>query len=80
MAWLTKLRRHLGYDEPFCEERIETPSEDVVRAYESAKDALGQARQRHEEVRAVSATLSELRARNHFGESIELAMMRRRRR
>lgn len=76
MTWLTKLRTYLGHDETITS--ADASSDDEARQYyEKAQAALGEARQRREDIREVSTSLAELRVRNHFGESIELAMMRR---
>ena len=80
MTWLTKLRIHLGYDEPPNVPPDAGVSEEAIQAYSNSRSALEAARKRQEEVREVTSSLAKLRARNHFGESIELAMMRREKR
>lgn len=81
MTWLTKLRTYLGHDEPSIQ--VDDNSAgilDATQAYENSKSAFIEARQRREVAREIVAKLSDENARNHFGESIELAMMRRRQR
>lgn len=79
MKWLTKLRTRLGYEEPTQTINLDGRKE-AITARDNAWAALGEARQRREEVHKVTTSLAELRARNHFGESIEIAMMRREKR
>jgi hypothetical protein len=76
MAWLTHLRTYLGYDEPLISGLHDDGTEEARKALRRASSALNEAQHRREEVRAVTKDLAQLRARNHFGESIELAMMR----
>lgn len=75
MNWLKKLKSRL---DPLDDIKpVEVDNSEAEAILENAKAALGEAQQRREEVRKVSNSLANLRARNHFGESIELAMMRR---
>lgn len=76
MTWLTKLRTYLGHDEPVPNPPTGSDFSEAQNAIESAREALETAQQRRDEVREVTASLASIRARNHFGESIELAMMR----
>lgn len=76
MSWLSDLRIFLGHDE-VPSVRVDNESQkEAVHSKEKAKQALGEAIKRREEVREVTSALTTLRARNHFGESIQLAMMR----
>lgn len=76
MRWLTKLRISLGHDEPLdvtpSVERVQEAQEAKLRAEKALRDA----KQRRVEINEVANSLKVLRARNHFGESIQIAMMR----
>jgi hypothetical protein len=76
MTWLTKLRTYLGHDEPLLNPPTGEGSAEAKHAMESALAAVNDAQNRRDQIREVTASLSDIRARNHFGESIELAMMR----
>jgi hypothetical protein len=79
VSWLSQIRTYLGHDrDPFIVAPDENEVEEVTRIRESAKNALDQAQNRRAEVHEVTTSLASLRARNHFGESIQLAMMPRR--
>lgn len=75
MNWLVSLRTFLGHDES----SILTPdttgvSQDTLEALENAERALKEAEARRDEIKKVTESLTRLRNRNHFGESIQLAM------
>lgn len=75
MRWLDALHKKFDKD-------VESPpnkkvDEETRQILENAKSALGEARQRREDVSRVTQALEEIRRKNHFGESFELALTRR---
>jgi hypothetical protein len=79
MTWLTKLRTYLGHDEVIVNPPNSDSLSEAKSTLEAARAALMTAQERRDQVREVTSSLVDIRARNHFGESIELAMMRRER-
>lgn len=76
MNLLTLIRQHLGHDEkPLSREGVS--SHEAFQAKENAQLAVREAEERKRKIGWVAQELQELRTRNHFGESIEAAMMRR---
>lgn len=77
MTWWGALRRVIRYDPPPPSIASQSTPEDAQAALERASQALREAHHRRTKVDEVTAALAYLRQRNHFGESIELAMARR---
>lgn len=80
MSWFDKLRTYLGHDEIVLFDPRASDPQEAVRAYESAKQALGEARHRQEETKKIGMLLADLNERNHYGESIMLSMLPKERR
>jgi hypothetical protein len=75
VSWLEKLRSWIGYEEPIPEPPDENEIVEANAILESAKLAVKEAESHTIEVQTVASSLASLRARNHFGEAIEQAMM-----
>lgn len=77
MKWLTKLRTFLGHDEEFISTEIadEKSSREAEEAFQRAQEALHEATRRRGEARQITQVLNTLNSRNHYGESIMIAMM-----
>ena len=80
MTWLAKkLKAYIGPEEQPVVPTVDESAKQTIEYFKSAQQALGEAEQRRAEAREVVTSLSKLRSRNHFGESIHLAMMPRER-
>jgi hypothetical protein len=75
VTWLTKLRTYLGQDEAPSHPPEEGCSKEAEAALESAQMALISSKQRRVQTTEVASSLAALNSRNHYGESIYLAMM-----
>jgi hypothetical protein len=75
MTWLTKLRTHLGHDEPTPVPPDGSSNLEAELFLHKARQAYQEAQGRREEARVITSNLVAINTRNHFGESIELAMM-----
>lgn len=80
MKWLTRLRTYLGYDELPDTGGKTGDLEEATRAYESARQALSDAKRRQLETKRIGSLLADLNERNHYGESIMLSMLPKERR
>ncbi len=75
MSWLEKIRKRLGYDDSLPEPPDENEALEASAILQNAKTAFDRTQKQTAEVQVVTTSLASLRTRNHFGESIQLAMM-----
>jgi hypothetical protein len=77
MSWWRSFRRFIRYDPPPPPNVSKSTPEEAWEARERAERALEDAHDRRLLIDEVTGALALIRERNHFGESIELAMTRR---
>lgn len=70
-----RIRSHFGLDDVTRQFITPEVGETARQKLTHAQEDLEHAKEHREEVREVATALARLRARNHFGESIQIAMM-----